>query len=312
MTRMAGISVLVLGGGVGGEREVSVLGAAAVAAALEQTGVFRVEKRIIETITLDQLGALPGECVFPVLHGPWGEGGPMQDLLIADGRPFVGSGPGAARLAMDKIALKSIAANLGVNAAISAVLDPDDPVCPMPLPVVVKPIREGSTVGLFICRSLDDWRRAHAMSAASGRQCMIEPYVEGRELTVGVVGDEALPIIEIVAPGGLYDYEAKYTRSDTIYRVNPDLPMGVADQLKSDSVRIAQRIGVRHLCRVDFLLDGAGRAWLLELNTMPGFTDHSLVPMAARARAPAPLEMPWLCAALVELALADAAVEATR
>lgn len=307
---MISATVLVLGGGVGGERDVSVAGACAVAGALERDGRFTVNNRIIERITLDELRALPGDCVFPVLHGAWGEGGPMQDLLVADGRPFVGSGPRAARLAMDKIALKSTAASLGATASVSFVLDPLDPICPLSLPVVVKPIREGSTVGLYVCRSQEEWRRGRRASVASGRLCMVEPFIDGRELTVGVIAGESLPIIEIIPANGLYDYDAKYSRSDTQYVLNPDLPATVADRLARESAQLAERVGVRHLCRVDFILDPAGEPWLLELNTMPGFTAHSLVPMAARARGSSPLDMPQLCAHLVELALADAAVEA--
>lgn len=306
---MTAITTLVLGGGVGGERDVSIASATAVAEALQATGQFRVEKRIIETITREQLRALPGDVILPILHGPWGEGGPMQDLLVADGRPFVGSGPRAARLAMDKIALKFAAQQLGVRTAVAAILDANDPVCPLSLPVVVKPVREGSTVGLHLCRTIDEWKHARAESLRRTHVCMVEPLIDGRELTVGVLGDEALPIIEIVPADGLYDYEAKYARNDTTYRVNPALPDGVAERLKSDSVRLARAIGVRHLARLDFILDRAGEPWLLELNTMPGFTDHSLVPMAARARATEPLEMPALCARLVEMALADARQE---
>lgn len=306
---MSALTVLVLGGGVGSERDVSIAGANAVAAALGASGRFRVDKRIIEQVTRAELAALPGDVIVPMLHGAWGEGGPMQDLLVADGRPFVGSGPRAARLAMDKIALKLIAQQLGVRTAVATLLDPDDAPCALSLPVVVKPVRDGSTVGLHICRTAEEWRAARTESIQSRRICMVEPYIAGRELTVGVLGGEALPIIEIIPADGLYDYEAKYTRNDTRYLINPELPPGVAEQLARDSVRIFHEIGARHLARADFILDRAGTPWMLELNTMPGFTDHSLVPMAARARAGKPLDMPALCETLVEMALADASVE---
>ncbi len=302
-------TALVLGGGIGGERDVSIAGATAVADAIAASGRFEVEKRIVETLTREQLRALPGDVIVPILHGAWGEGGPMQDLLVADGRPYVGSGPRAARLSMDKIALKFIAQQCRVRTAVAAVLDENDSVCPLSLPVVVKPIRDGSTVGLHICRTVDEWRAARADSLRSERTCMVEPLIDGRELTVGVLGDEALPIIEIIPADGLYDYEAKYTRNDTTYLINPELPAGVAPQLLEDSLRLARQVGVRHLARVDYMLDRSGTPWLLELNTMPGFTDHSLVPMAARARTNDPLEMPELCARLVEMALADARQE---
>lgn len=297
--------VLVLGGGVGSERDVSIAGACAVAAALAESGRFGVEKRIIERITARDLAAMPGDVVFPVLHGPWGEGGPMQDLLAQDGRAFVGAGPRAARLAMDKIALKLVAQELGIATARAAILDPGDAECPLPPPVVVKPVREGSTVGLFVCRTADEWRDAREAAARNGRVCMVEALIEGRELTVGVVGDEPLPIIEIIPAGGLYDYDAKYARDDTAYLVEPALPAGVAERLAADTTRLAREVGARHIARVDFILDQDGAPWVLELNTMPGFTEHSLVPMAARARTNDPMDTPALCARLVGLALLE-------
>lgn len=302
-------TVLVLGGGPDAEREVSLRSSRAVSAALEQSGRFPVRYEVIDRPTLAELKRLPGDVVFPVLHGRWGEGGPLQDLLAQDGRPFVGCGPLAARLAMDKVATKSLALAIGCPATATAVVDPRDDGAPLPLPFVVKPVHEGSTVGLFVCRTAAQWREAHRASVASGKACMVEPYIEGRELTVGVVDRATLPIIEITPADGLYDYEAKYNRSDTKYQVNPRLPAGVADRVIADTVRLSAAMGVRHLCRVDFMLDAQGRPWLLEVNTMPGFTDHSLVPMAARAPAPAGpgLEMPALCARLVDLALRDSA-----
>lgn len=297
--------VLVLGGGVGSERDVSIAGASAVARALEDAGLA-AHRAIIERITREELARLPGEVVFPVLHGPWGEGGPMQDLLERDGRPYVGSGPRAARLAMDKIALKLIAAGEGIATAPACVLDPDDPGRPFDGPVVVKPVREGSTVGLCVCRDRSSWDAARAAAARSGRAHMVEPFIEGREITVGVVGDEALPIVEIVPADGLYDYDAKYSRDDTRYEIDPDLPAGVAQDVSRVTLTLCAAVGARHIARADYIVDGAGLAWLLELNTMPGFTDHSLVPMAARARGAGGWAMPELCARLVELALAGA------
>lgn len=301
-------TVLVLGGGPDAEREVSLRSSRAVSAATEQSGRFAVRYEVIGRPTLADLRRLPGDVIFPVLHGRWGEGGPLQELLAQDGRPFVGCGAPAARLAMDKVATKSLALAIGCPATATAILDPRDEGLPLPLPFVVKPVHEGSTVGLFVCRTPDEWRAAHRSSAESGKACMIEPYIKGRELTVGVVDRAALPIIEITPADGLYDYEAKYNRDDTRYDVNPRLPAGVGERIVADTLKLAAAMGVRHLCRVDFMLDAQGRPWLLEVNTMPGFTDHSLVPMAARATPPGGpgLEMPALCARLVELALRDA------
>jgi D-alanine-D-alanine ligase len=249
-----------------------------------------------------------------VLHGKWGEGGVLQRLLEADGRPFVGCGSRAARSCMDKVLTKAVARELGLLCAPTAILDPGDDALPFDLPFVVKPTFEGSTIGLFICRTEKEWKHAHAASAATSKPCMVEPYIPGRELTQGLIPARpdggpaqthalsALPLIQITPAEGLYDYEAKYTRNDTRYLVGPPLATGVSETVASQTLALARTIGVRHLCRADFILDENNRAWFLELNTMPGFTDHSLVPMAAAAVG---IPMPALCELLVEAARRD-------
>lgn len=296
-------SVLVLGGGPGAEREISLDSARGVAEALREAG-HEVHPATIGVPSIDELRAMPGEVVFPALHGSWGEGGPLQDLLELDGRPFVGSRAGAARLAMDKLATKLEAARAGLRTPASAVFNPDDDSCPIPLPVVIKPVHEGSSVGLMMCHEEQDWARAHERVRSgefAGRVFMVERLVRGRELTVGLLADArgvlgALPVVEIVPAEGIYDYEAKYTRGDTAYVVGPDLPDGLVVQLNGDSLRLAERIGVRHLARVDFMLDDAGVPWLLEVNTMPGFTATSLLPKAA---ARVGIDLPALVSRLV-------------
>lgn len=299
-------TVVVLGGGPDAEREVSLASAAAVASALESAG-HGVESLTIDRVSAEDVRAMPGEVIFPVLHGSWGEGGPLQGVLEASGRAFVGSGSRAARLSMDKLATKLEAARLGIATAGSAVLNPADPVCPLPVPVVVKPVHEGSSVGLMICRSDEDWGRAHERVCSGefgGRVFMVEQMVAGRELTVGLLaGDDgglvSLPIVEIVPASGVYDYEAKYERGDTRYVVEPELPEGAAELLSSASLGLAGRLGVRHLCRVDFILDARGACQLLELNTMPGFTASSLLPKAAGR---AGVDLPGLVSRLVRRA----------
>jgi len=300
-------SVLVLAGGPDEERPVSIESASGVAAGLRRAGA-EVHQVTIERPALDELRAMPGEIVFPVLHGAFGEGGPLQDLLEALGRPFVGCGPSAARLAMDKLATKLLGASLGVATKPACVLNVRDRRCPLPMPVVVKPVHDGSSVGLHLCPDADSWERAQRavaddIAARPGRAYMIEPMIRGRELTVGIIEGEsglrALPLIEIVPASGVYDYAAKYVRDDTRYVVEPGLPAGVADRCRRDAIELARAIGVRHLSRVDFLLDGEGEPWLLEINTMPGFTSHSLLPMAA---ARAGMDMASLCAHLARMA----------
>ncbi len=304
---MSNESVLVLAGGPDAERDVSIHSAGAIAGALRDAG-RTVHLHTINEPTLEELRDLPGDTVFPALHGRWGEGGRLQDLLDSLGRPYAGSGPRAARLAMDKIATKSVAATLNIATSPSVLLDPADDVAPIGFPFVAKPVFEGSTVGLVICRGENDWTDARALAHDPRRPYMLEPFACGRELTVGMIpgpgGLRALAPIEIAAADGLYDYEAKYNRDDTTYIVDPELPAGIASTIQRQTAELADRLGIRDLCRADFILDDDQCAWLLEINTMPGFTGHSLVPMAARAEG---IEMPELCELILRSALARAA-----
>lgn len=314
------IEVLVLGGGLDRERAVSLQSAAAIAAGLSAAGMV-VHALTIDELTPEALASMPGDVIWPALHGPVGEGGPVQDMLAASGRPFVGAGPSAARRAMDKLTSKIEAARVGLATAPACILRPDDPAPPLPFPLVIKPVAEGSTIGLFICRSEDDWPAARAAALASERICMVESFVRGREITVPfVVGEEGireeesgrsgalmvLPAIEIVPAEGLYDYDAKYERKDTRYDLATEVPDPARDTALAPaitrSIKLCRNIGIRHLARADFILDNAGVPWFLEINTMPGFTDHSLLPMAARGIG---LDMPALCARIVRAALAD-------
>lgn len=297
-------SVLVISGGPDAEHDVSVASGRTIASALRDSGRYDVHEQVIDDLSPEALAAMPGDAVFSALHGPFGEGGALQRLLDEDGRPYVGSGGRASRIAIDKVLTKTIAARTGLVIASGAILDPGDTGLALDLPVVVKPIFEGSTIGLYVCRTIDQWLNAHRASVASGRPTMVEPMVPGRELTVGAVdrgrGLEALPIIEITPADGLYDYEAKYARNDTLYRLRPELPPGVGERIQRKTLELARTIGIRDLCRADFILDDQGNAFFLEINTMPGFTDHSLVPMAARA---AGFELPDLCAGIVDHAI---------
>jgi D-alanine-D-alanine ligase len=276
--------VLVLAGGPDRERRVSLDSAAAIARALRDGG-HEVHQATIDRATLREIQALPGDVVWPALHGRWGEGGPLQDILEKDGRPYVGSQPGPARGAMDKVFSKSLASECGMRVLPTVIIDPDDPAPPIDLPIVVKPIFEGSTIGLHICHDTAAWDRARSEVKESGVIYMGEHFAPGREITVGVAdlgkGLEALPIIEITPGDGLYDYAAKYERDDTTYTLEPRLPGAVSDEVRRGTLALCARLGVRHVARADFILTPDGHAVFLEINTMPGFTSHSLVPKAA-------------------------------
>jgi D-alanine-D-alanine ligase len=294
--------VLVLMGGPDAEHEVSLKSGGQVVAALRRGGA-RVEERVIDRPGLDELRGMPGEVVFPVLHGPWGEGGPLQELLVADGRPFVGCLPAAARLAMDKPAGKRAVAEVGVPTPASQVVTEGDPVTLEP-PLVLKPCDDGSSVDLRVCLTRADVDRERPGLHARRPRLMAESFIRGREMTVGLLEDRTLPIIEIRPKSGLYDYEAKYLRDDTEYLIDPDLPPGTAEAMRDFARKAWRRLGLRDVARVDFLLDERG-PWFLEANTMPGMTDHSLVPKAA---AHVGLPMERLTTLLVERAMARAAV----
>jgi D-alanine-D-alanine ligase len=267
-----------------------------------------VIEQTIDRISLAQLKALPGDCIMPILHGSFGEGGPLQDIMEQDGRPYVGCRPAAARLAMDKLATKLCASRNGIPTAEAHAFNINDQACPLPIPVVVKPVHDGSSVGLHICKDQAAYTAARRdveadIRSKPGRVYMIERYIAGKELTVGLIDGQPLPIIHIAPAEGTYDYEAKYKRKDTQYNVDPQLPPGITEKVKDYAVRLGKAIGIRHVSRVDFLLDAQGQPWLLEINTMPGFSATSLVPKAA---AHIGTDMPSLCAKLVEFALRDA------
>jgi len=238
--------------------------------------------------------------VFPVLHGPWGEGGPLQELLETVGRPYVGSRPPAAALAMDKLATKHIVSGAGVRTPCAQRLETGDD-CDLASPLVLKPIDDGSSVDLDICRSEADVVSARCRLHPARGAVMAESYVTGREITVGIVGSQPLPLIEIIPSAAVefYDYDAKYLRDDTRYEIDPKLPGDLGEQCMSAAVAAFRGVGCRDLARVDFILSDDG-PWFLEINTMPGFTTHSLVPMAAATLG---LDMPALCGLLTDAAL---------
>jgi D-alanine-D-alanine ligase len=341
--RVGRVAVLVLGGGPDAEREVSLVSSTQIAAACRRAG-FVTRREVIDRLDAGGLRTLIAQVrddagsqrvdvvVFPALHGGWGEGGPLQDLLqdastTLGGVGFVGCGPKAARLAMDKLATKVIASRLGVPTAVGGALNPRDDAPPIALPVVIKPVHEGSSVGVRFARTMDEYAAAVAsvkaeVAAHPYRAYMVEEAIVGaRELTVGLLwtgGDsgpgELVPLapIEIVPKAAFYDYEAKYISDATRYIVRPPLDPGIQAQMTAAAKAIGDAMGVRHLARVDFLV-GRGepgaeprdeRAMLLEVNTMPGFTEHSLLPMAA---ADAGLSLAALCARVVGAASRDIA-----
>lgn len=305
------LKVMVLAGGPDRERPVSLQSGATVAAGLRAAGHDVIESDILpdDLSALDRFVAWGGQVIFPILHGAWGEGGGLQRLMEQRGLAYVGCRSAAAELCMDKHRTKLALRDAGlptpgyelVARGGKATLSP---------PVVVKPLCEGSSIDVVICKDAAKLERTLAELFQRHKQLMVERFVSGLELTVGVVGTgkdgeyQALPVIQIIPATEFYDYEAKYTRDDTQYRFDIPLPGKVIEQMREQAVRAFLALGCRHLSRVDFLVDQASaEPFILEINTLPGFTSHSLVPMGARK---AGIEVPVLVDRLARMALAEA------
>lgn len=305
------LRVLVLAGGPDRERAVSLVGGGQVASALRQAGHEVLQRDVMpdDLSALDGFADWAGDVVFPVLHGRWGEGGGLQRILSDRDLAYVGSGPAAASLCINKHLTKLTVADHGVQTPEAQLLLPGQPRT-VPAPVVLKALEEGSTLGLAICKTQAQADAARESLSVDYPRLLAERYVPGKELTVGVIADEhgeptALPVIQIVPAGEYYDYDAKYERDDTKYLFDTDLPGETLRQVREWSLTAYRALGVRHLCRVDYMVDEFNRPWFIEVNTMPGFTTHSLLPMAA---ARSGLDLAQLTNRLVRLAHAGADV----
>ena len=295
-------NVAVLMGGVSSEREVSLRSGQAVVKGLEAAG-YAVTPVIL---TREAVEGLPAgtEAVFLALHGGYGEGGGVQADLDRLGLPYTGAGAAASRLAMDKIATKRRLAAHGVPTAEYEVLAPGATTTRLPLPVVVKPPREGSSVGISRVMSPADWAPALALARQCDPEVLVERFIAGREMTAGVVDGEALPVVEIIPAGGWYGYEAKYVTGDTVYAFLDAAADGAIEaRCRALALQTVAALGVRGLGRVDFRVDAAGACFVLELNSLPGFTATSLLPKAA---ARAGWSFSALCARILETAACDA------
>lgn len=256
------------------------------------------------------------EVVLIALHGGAGENGTLQSLLELAGKPYTGSGVMASALAMNKAMSKRVFEQAGVptpawllvqaEGSIAARLRAADippEVQALGLPLVVKPNEEGSTVGLTILQEWAGMPAAWAEATRHGHEVLLETFIDGRELTVAVMGDESLPIVEIRPKSGFYDYEAKYTAGRSEYFCPADLPPAQAEQIRELGLRASRALDCRGVTRVDFRLDPEGRSWCLEVNTIPGMTPTSLVPMAAKA---AGLTYEQVVQRMLDLALEEA------
>jgi len=278
--------VAVLFGGNSSEREISLLSGNAVLEALKSRGVdaHAFDPR---DLPLSDLLAARFERVWIALHGPGGEDGTLQGALEYLGVPYTGSGVMGSAIGMDKLRTKSLAVAVGVPSADFVVLTgPQDfelALERLKLPLIVKPATQGSSVGMTKVERAEELAAAFAAAVKLESLVFAEPWIPGKEYTVAILQGEALPAIRIETPKTFYDYEAKYFRDDTRYFCPSGLPAGAEAHLKSLALAAFESAGASGWGRADFMMDAAGRPLLLEINTIPGMTSHSLVPMAARA-----------------------------
>jgi len=269
----------VLMGGYSAEREVSLSSGEAVAAALRKAG-YSVEE--IDVVNKDFNVPREIEAVFVALHGEFGEDGQIQARLDSRGIPYTGAGSAASRAAFDKAISKRIFVEKGIPTPEYELLHDSRPRA-LPLPVVVKPTLQGSTIGVHRVLREAEWPAAVSNAFSYGPEVLVEDYIAGDELTVGIVGGEALPVIKIVAPEGWYNYDAKYTRGRTQYLVPAPIDGEMSKSCRGLALRAFAVLGCRGFARVDFRCSESGQLYVLELNTIPGFTATSLLPKAAAA-----------------------------
>ncbi len=277
--------VAVLFGGRSAEREVSLNSGAAVLAALLRSGVdaypFDPAVQNLQALVDDGF-----DRAFIALHGRYGEDGTVQGALELLGIPYTGSGVMASALGMDKWRTKLVWQAGGLPIPDYALLDERSDsqaiVKQLGLPLFVKPANEGSSVGISKVKAASELQDAYRVAAKYDKLVLAESFIGGGEYTVAILGEQALPVIKIETANEFYDYEAKYLRNDTRYLCPSDLNAAQEAEMQRLAKQAFALIGGQGWGRVDFLKDEAGKAYLLEANTSPGMTDHSLVPMAAR------------------------------
>jgi len=300
------LKVAVLMGGIGEERDISMQSGRCVEQALRGTGL-NVVTADIRPDNMDILEDKSIDVFFVALHGKFGEDGQLQQILEDKSLVYTGSGPQASRLAFNKLASKQRFAEAGI--ATPKVVEFDTQIENKELEqqlmqlsdrYVVKPVRQGSAIGVTIVDEPDSALAAARSCSREFGECIVEEFIPGREITVGILGGRALPIIEVRSKTGFYDYQAKYHDERTEYLFDTiDNPALVAD-IKATALRCFEVLGCRHFARVDCILGQDAVAYVLEVNTIPGMTSHSLLPKAAER---AGISMSDLCVRIITMAL---------
>ncbi len=303
MDTFKNLHIAVLAGGPGAEREVSLMSAKGVAEAL------RLRCDHVELMDVDGKD-LPFadnvDLAFNVIHGTYGEDGVLQEELERIGMPYTGAGVESSRLAFDKIKSKERFVEAGISTPTHRILEVSELASFEPdFPCVVKPPCQGSSVGVHIVKEPSEWDAAVEDGAKYDSSLLIEQYVEGKELTVGILGDMALPIIHIQPRSGFYDISNKYPWMNrgggTDYFCPADIPEELTRAIQAEALKAHQVLGTEIYSRVDLLLDNEDNFYVLEVNTIPGMTESSLLPKAARQ---AGIEFDELCVRIAEASLA--------
>ena len=295
--------IAVLMGGPGSEREVSLASGKAVLKALLELGLDAVAVDVTSPKFQLPTGT---NLAFNVIHGTFGEDGWLQEILERMGVPYTGAGVKSSRLAFDKNLAKAAFLASAVPTPRSEIIDlaKDQRLPSFPVPFVVKPPREGSSVGVHIVHEPADAEAAIADAAKYSSEILIEEFISGRELTVGILDDVPLPIVHIVPPAGVYDMASKYPwlsgAQGSEYLCPADLDLETTMAVQAAALAAHRSLGIEIYSRVDVLLDSANRPFVLEANTIPGMTETSLLPKAAAA---AGISFPELCKTIAELSL---------
>lgn len=288
-------NVAVLKGGFSAEREVSLESGASIAKGLRAAGYTVTE---IDVTSPDFTVPSGIEAVFIALHGTYGEDGGVQMRLTELGLPYVGANAEASRCSFDKLLTEICLRKAGVPVPESETLRRGGKRT-LSLPVAVKPPRQGSSVGCSLVFNESEWEPAMADAFQYDDEVLVQRFIPGREFTVGIVAGEVLPVVEIVTKAGWYDYTAKYKVDTTRYVIPAELDTATAVRMQAAALKTFKALGARGFGRVDFRMTPEGEQFVLELNTIPGFTSHSLLPKAAAA---AGIEFPVLCDRIMKTA----------
>ena len=277
--------VAVLMGGWSAERDVSLDSGAAVLAGLKEKGVdahaLDVDRDICRVLT--DAGY---DRAFIIMHGRGGEDGVIQGILETLQIPYTGSGVLGSALGMDKVRCKRLWSGMGLPTPEYLLIRDEDSLDmagALGFPLVVKPVHEGSSIGISKATDAESLRRGWVMARQFDDEVLAERWIEGEEYTVTILGEQALPVIRLETPHEFYDYEAKYKTDSTTYHIPCGLSADAEAGMQEIALRAFRAVGAHGWGRVDFMVDADGQPWLMEINTVPGMTGHSLVPMAARA-----------------------------